>query len=366
MTTRRAKGEGSLFQQADGRWVGRVDLGPDIRTGQRRQRRVTGSSKAKAAQRLRALQAEVAAGLEATAAPTVGDLTERWLERVAVRKSEATREMYQRLSDKHLSALAPIRAEQLTVRHVEDWLDARDHLARSTLKKLRSMLGQVLDYGRRHRVLAVNVARDAELPPDAVQSRHPRSLTREQASDLLASAAGHRLEAWLHVMLGTGARPGEVAALTWFDVDLDAATVRIVATKTGGRVRVLRVAPSVVAVLEAHRKRQMEERLLMGDLWPSEHDALVFRSETGTPIDAANARRFVRAVATRAGVGHLTPYELRHTHASILSDAGTHAEALSDRMGHKDSRTTLAYYRHQLAPVIEVGADVDFAAGGTK
>ena len=167
-------------------------------------------------------------------------------------------------------------------------------------------------------------------------------------------------------MLGTGARPGEVAALTWFDVDLDEGTIRIVATKTGGRVRVLRVSPSVIAALTHHRRRQAEERLLMGDLWPTEHDALVFRSESGTPLDAANARRFVRAIARDAGIGHLTPYELRHTHASILSDAGTHAEALSDRMGHRDSRTTLAHYRHQLAPVIDVGADVDFTATGTK
>jgi integrase len=254
----------------------------------------------------------------------------------------------------------------LTVRNVEDWLDARSHLSKSTLTKLRSMLAQVFDYGRKHHPRLVNVARDAELPPEAKQVRHPGSLTHEQASDLLTAASGHRIEAWLHVMLGTGARPGEVAALTWFDVDLDAGTIRVVATKTGGQVRVLRVAPSVIAALEAHRKRQAEERLLMGDLWPSEHDALVFRSESGTPLDAANARRFVRTVAADAGIGHLTPYELRHTHASILSDAGTHAEALSDRLGHRDSRTTLAYYRHQLAPVIEVGGDVDFTAAGSE
>lgn len=83
-------------------------------------------------------------------------------------------------------------------------------------------------------------------------------------------------------------------------------------------------------------------------------------------MDAANAGRYVRVVARDAGVEHSTRYELRHTHASILSDPGTHAEAPSDRMGHRDSRTTLAHYRHQLAPVVEVGAGVDFAASGTE
>jgi integrase len=261
--------------------------------------------------RLRELRAEVDAGIDAIDQPTIGDLTERWLIRVATRKSLATLDMYQRLARTHLTPLAAVKADQLTVRHVEDWLDARSHLSRSTLTKLRSLLGQVLDYGRRHRVVAMNVARDAELPPEATQSRHPRALNREQAALLLSAAEGHRLEAWLHVMLGTGARPGEIASLAWFDVDLDAATVRIVATKTGNLVRVLRVAASVVDALRNHRKGQTEERLLMGDRWPDEYDHLVFRSEAGTPLDAANARRLVRTLAKEADIGHLTPYELR-------------------------------------------------------
>jgi integrase len=184
-----------------------------------------------------------------------------------------------------------------------------------------------------------------------------------EAAALLTASAGHRLEAWFHVALGTGARPGEIAALAWLDVDIDAATVRIVATKTKERVRVLRIAPTVVDALRTHRKVQTEERLLMGDRWPEQHDDLVFRSEAGTPIDAANARRLVRAIANKANIDHLTPYELRHTHASILSDDGIHAESLADRMGHRDSRTTLAYYRHQITPVVEVGAELDFSVG---
>jgi integrase len=107
-------------------------------------------------------------------------------------------------------------------------------------------------------------------------------------------------------MLGTGARLGEVAALTRPDVDLSAGTIRFIATKTGGQIRVLRVSPFVVDALRDHQKRQAEERLLMSDRWPTEHDALVFRSESGTPIDAANARRFVRSVAGAADIGHLT------------------------------------------------------------
>ena len=361
---RRAKGEGSIFyDETAGRWVGRLDVGRDPRTGNRRRRKVTAATKREAARRLAELRDQRDAGAIAIDRPTVADLTARWLERVAFRKSDPTRAMYEQLAAKHLNALASIRVDQLTVRDVEDWLDARSHLSQSTLRKLRSLLAQILDYAKRYGIVTINVARDAELPPNAKPARQPRSLDRDQAATILGTARGHRLEAWFHVMLGTGARPGEIAALTWLDVDLDAATVRIVAAKTRDRVRVLRMAPSVVDSLRSHRKGQNEERLLMGDRWPDEYDHLVFRSEAGTPIDAANARRLVRTIAAEAGLNHLTPYELRHSHASILSDAGAHAEALADRMGHRDSRTTLTYYRHQITPVIEVGAELDFSAG---
>jgi integrase len=361
---RRAKGEGSIFyDETSNRWVGRLDLGRDPRTGKRRRRKVTAATKTEAARRLAELRDQRHAGAIAMERPSVEDLTTRWLERVAVRKTDSTRAMYEHLAAKHLTTIGSIRVDQLTVRQVEDWLDARSHLAQSTLRKLRSLLAQILDYARRYGIVTVNVARDAELPPTTKPARQPRSLDREEAAALLTAAGGHRLEAWFHVMLGTGARPGEIGALTWDDVDLDEATARIVATKTRDRVRVLRIGASVVDALRNHRKVQNEERLLMGSRWPEKYDPLVFRSEAGTPLDAANARRLVRTIATEAHIAHLTPYELRHTHASILSDAGVHAEALADRMGHRDSRTTLSYYRHQITPVVEVGADLDFRAG---
>jgi hypothetical protein len=37
-----------------------------------------------------------------------------------------------------------------------------------------------------------------------------------------------------------------------------------------GRVRVLRVPAVVIEALRTHRRRQNEERLLMGDRWPAE------------------------------------------------------------------------------------------------
>jgi integrase len=143
-------------------------------------------------------------------------------------------------------------------------------------------------------------------------------------------------------------------------VDLDAGTLRIAATKTGSH-RTIRLAPHVVDTLRTHRKRLAEERLLMGGRWPESR--LVFVSEAGTPLDTANLRRFLVRMSRDA---HLewtpTQYTMRHSHASLLSDAGVHVEHLSQRLGHRDSRTTSAYYLHPVTPVVEAGADLDLRA----
>lgn len=37
---------------------------------------------------------------------------------------------------------------------------------------------------------------------------------------------------------------------------------------------------------------------------------------------------------------------LRHTHASLLAEAGISLEIIQDRLGHKDDKTTMMIYLH--------------------
>ena len=86
---RRAKGEGSIFyDKTAGRWIARLDVGIDPRTGSRRRRKVTATSKTQAARKLAELRDQRDAGATALDHPTVADLTTRWLERVAARKTD--------------------------------------------------------------------------------------------------------------------------------------------------------------------------------------------------------------------------------------------------------------------------------------
>ena len=70
---------------------------------------------------------------------------------------------------------------------------------------------------------------------------------------------------------------------------------------------------------------------------------LVFASEVGTPLDAANVRRAFRQALTKAeGIdpSAWTPRELRHSFVSLLSDSGVPLEEISRLVGHSGTAVT--------------------------
>src|SRR5581483_11189652 len=77
---RRGRGEGSVFQRADGRWVGSVGLGYGG-DGKRKRRTVYGATKQEVVEKLDQLRGDARAGtLPDAGGLTVGQLLDRWLQ----------------------------------------------------------------------------------------------------------------------------------------------------------------------------------------------------------------------------------------------------------------------------------------------
>lgn len=127
-------------------------------------------------------------------------------------------------------------------------------------------------------------------------------------------------------------------------------------TKTRKSRRTLALPSRCVDALREQRIRQGAARRLAGARW-TDH-GLVFASETGTPLDAANVRRGFRRVAAAAGLPakEWTPRELRHSFVSLLSDDGVPIEQISRLVGHSGTSVTELVYRKQIRPVVEDGA----------
>lgn len=377
--SRRGNGEGAIFKAPDRPgFVGMLDLGtgPD---GRRIRKKVRAKTKTEVAAKLRTLRQDYE-NRPATAerVDSFDDLLARWLDTVAAtRVSRSTLDGYRWQVDHHIApALGKVRLDRLTPEHLDDYFlrMARAGYSRSSLVKHRSVMGQAIRWGMKRRHIGWDVATLAELPPPDVfaaakpkQRRKARALTADEARAFLAATEGRHNGAALVVALTVGLRPGELLALCWDDLDLDAGTVHVHRAwkgtgehrhlgppKTRGSVRTIGLPPAVVARLREHRADQLRQRLSC-ETWPTDGPELVFASKTGRPFDMANLRRLVTDVAGSAGIaGKLSAYDLRHSATSLLSEAGVRNELLADLLGHVDTRMVERHYRHRLAASVDV------------
>ena len=155
--------------------------------------------------------------------------------------------------------------------------------------------------------------------PTGRPGRPSKSLTMEQARDLLTKTADDWMHNYIVVSLLTGARTEELRALKWQHVHLDgipAASPPVPAyvevwrsvrsggdTQTRKSRRTLALPARAVEALRRQRIEQAELRLKAGERW-IDH-GLVFPSKVGTPMDRNNALRAFRSAL--ANVPNLDP-----------------------------------------------------------
>jgi integrase len=231
-------------------------------------------------------------------------------------------------------------------------------LSPKSIRLVHLILHKALSDARRKGTVPINVAELADPPKlGAAKRREIHAWTAEELRTFLDQVASHRLQPAWFVASHTGMRRGEVLGLRWSDVDLDrrrlavqqavilvAYELIISDVKTDRGRRTIDLDDRTVAVLRAWRKRQVEERLLVGDAY--QHNDLVFARPDGAPTNPdLFSQSFDRAVA-RSGLPRIRPHDLRHTHATILLQAGVPVKVVSERLGHANPAFTITVYQH--------------------
>src|SRR5690242_1191502 len=131
-----------------------------------------------------------------------------------------------------------------------------------------------------------------------------------------------------------GLRWGELAALRVGRVDLMRRRVTVAEALTEVRGRLVWGMPKSHQVRSVPIPRFLVDEL-MAHLAGRDPDALVFLGPRGGVLRNLNFRRDAfDAAAAAAGLGGLTPHELRHTAASLAVSAGANVKAVQRMLGH--------------------------------
>ncbi len=342
MTKRRGRGEGGIYRRGDGIWVASINLG--YIDGKRQRKVVYGKSRAEVQQKLRQVQRDQEAGLNLRQKQqTIAEFLAYWLDEVSPRTAKPQSvALYRQRCTHIIGAIGTVPLDKLSPHQVETMLYTF-HQAGLKASLIRSTLRAALNVALRYGWVVKNAAALADVPTRPTAKVTP--LSAEQARTLLATVDGHRLDTLYRLALSTGMRQGEIIALQWDDVDLDAATLAIRQGKTESSIRTLPLSPALVADMKRHKTRQQRENLFLGVHWRG--NGHVFTSEVGTPLSARNLIRHFKNLLKKAGLPSATRFhDLRHTAASLMLNQGIDVKTVSTILGHSTIATTANIYGH--------------------
>ena len=360
---KRGNGEGSISRRKNGGWMAQYA----VYTSEGRKRKtIYGKTRKEVADKLAKAVSDREDGLIFDAGTlTVEEYLERWLSdcvRDTVKAS--TYSSYGQLVNTHaVPALGRIRLKTLTATHVRSLLREKldAGLSPRTVQYLRFVLRKALDQAVIDNLIPRNPVASVKSPQ--VRRDEIKPLSPEQVRLFLQTTveAGDKLEALYAVAIHLGLRQGELLALKWEDVDLEAGTLQVRRSLAGSREgnpvfttpktaksrRQVRLTTGAAEALKRHRKRQLEERMRLAGLW-RDH-GLVFTTEAGTPLDRHNIiQRSFRPLLEKARLPAIRFHDLRHTCATLLLTREVHPKIVQELLGHSTIAITLDTYSHVL------------------
>jgi integrase len=218
---------------------------------------------------------------------------------------------------------------------------------------LSAMLNEAVEDGVCASNVAARLGRKFRFHPTAEERKasiEQRVLELEERAALSLATRQHA-PAWYPLLLvydRAGLRCGEGIGLHVDDVRFATGKLNVVRTldeRTGAEgppkfgPRVVDLSPELVAVLKLH-VAGLKRAILAAGATPG---PWLFPSRDGGPLDASNVRRVLRRVALKAGLGSVSPHDLRHTFGDVLARTQS-AQYVQQQLGHRDVGFTLRTY----------------------
>lgn len=343
-----------------------VYLGTDQITGKKAKTSVTGRTRKEVKQKAKHAQDEfISNGYTVTKVVPIKnyqELAELWLESYQLTVKPQTFIATKRMLYNHLiPVFGALKLNKLSVSYIQGFInDLSRELVHYSV--VHSINRRVLQYGVSLQLLPFNPARDVILPK--VPKRENKAIKFIAPEDLKALMTymeklankkfSHFFDYVLYsVLLATGCRFGEVVAIEWSDIDLDNGTISITKNysrllkligtpKSKAGVRVISIDKKTINLLRLYKNRQRQLFIETG----AHVSAVVFATPTKEYQNMATRQGSLDRRCAEIGIPRFTFHAFRHTHASLLLNAGISYKELQYRLGHATLAMTMDIYSH--------------------
>ncbi|WP_394186853.1 tyrosine-type recombinase/integrase [Metabacillus halosaccharovorans] len=227
-------------------------------------------------------------------------------------------------------------------------------------------------------LIKINPTENIQLPKHQIkveeiesQGEEIKFLEKEELARFLrtSDSDGLEMDSLIFTTLAyTGLRIGELLALKWTDFDEEKGSLRVTKTlynpsnniqnyellppKTSGSIRTIRIDEKLVKMLKRHEIKQKEIKLQKGILYVDKQ--FIFARNDGHPQLRKVVETRLKRLLKKTGIDkNITPHSFRHTHTSLLIEAGVGVKEIQQRLGHTDINTTMNIYAHMTANMEE-------------
>jgi integrase len=253
--------------------------------------------------------------------------------------------------DKYIDEITPMMAQE----QMNEW-----HKEFVRARMMMNYVGSIFDYAMRLQIVSMNPTKLIRKPVVIQEVKEDEDLNfydKEELKEFLAMAEklpNKRAYTYFRLLAFTGMRNGEVLALKWSDVDIVNKTLNInkgvsrketglyVHTpKTPSSIRRISIDDKTIEILNDFMKETNSEK-----------DDLIFRNENNKLLTQSKSRKWLILTQDKIdenrkeNMKRITIHGFRHTHASLLFEAGASIKDVQVRLGHSDIQTTMDVYTH--------------------
>lgn len=311
-----------------------------------------------------------------------------------------------------------MKLSKITALHIQNiYRELKDRGYKpASIRRIHCVISSVLSRAYKWGIVQENVAKRCDLPKLS-QTQTINCFTLEQAEKfldildqpLVYTIKGHdrkddtgkkysvgdyeveheipfQFKVFFTLAIYSGCRRGELAALTWNDIDFENNTITISKsiskTKAQGQIvkepktaaghRTITLPASCMRLLKEWKKQEKSLALALGSKWEGkrgrefEENYIFIQLASGRPMDLQTPTHKFREILTAYNarctseedkLPMIRLHDLRHTNATLLISQNTDIRTVAGRLGHSKASVTLDIYSHVLKASDEKAAE---------
>lgn len=329
--------------RADGRYQAKIMTGTV--DGKQKYKYVYAKTKKELEDKLAVLRVEIGKGADLTQPMSLSFWIDRWLQRSAQNQTEEWHATCAARAEYWKSRIGKMEIDKITTADLEDVLlilakrnpCTGKPSGKKTLTEYASIIRRVFALAVQNRALTFDPTQYMSVQKDAPRSRR-EALTEAQIAAIHATHHECRLPCL--IMIYTGLRLGELAALTWSDIDLNNGII-LVSKSYNFKTRTVKQPKTA-----AGNRTVPIPAILLPELRSASRTSLLVCPRADGSVYTRCAWEYALECYSRQLGFTVKAHNLRHTYCTILFEAGVDVLTAQHLMGHADSSTTMGIYTH--------------------